>query len=68
MFRSTPPFFRLQNTALHLAADEGHVSAVAMLLTSGAEIAPNKTGERFFDLAIRREHKDVCVAIISHER
>ncbi len=60
--------FIAQNTALHVAADEGHVSAVTMLMTSGAEFKKNRAGERFLDLAIRKEHKDVCVAIISHER
>ena len=37
-------------------------------MTSGAEFKKNNNGERFFDLAIRKEHKDVCVAVISHER
>ena len=39
-----------------------------MLMTSGAEFTKNLAEEKFFDLAIKREHKDVCVAIISHER
>lgn len=58
----------VQNTALHLAAEEGHVSAVTMLMTSGAEFLRNKEGDHFLDLAIKREHKDACVAIVSHDR
>ena len=44
------------------------MSAVTMLMTSGAEFNMNHNGERFFDMAIKKEHKDVCVAIVSHER
>ena len=58
----------LQDTPLHLASIEGHVSSVTMLMTSGAEFTKNNSNDHFFDLAIKKEHKDVCVAIISHER
>ena len=68
LLKYTAGHLPFQNTALHLAADEGHVSAVTMLMTSGAEFKMNHNGERFFDMAIRKEHKDVCVAIVSHER
>ncbi|XP_067833241.1 transient receptor potential cation channel subfamily A member 1-like [Heptranchias perlo] len=56
------------NTALHLAAREGHGSAVCLLLAQGAAITLNKNEASFFHEAIRNKRKDATLAIIQSER
>ena len=59
---------RLAMTPLHLAAAEGHVDCVDLLLSKAAQFLTNTNGETFFDLAIKKKQKDVCLAIIGHDR
>ena len=51
-----------------MAARAGRSSAVTMLLSMGAEIRRNAEELHLLDLALKHEHKDVCVAVISHDR
>ena len=55
-------------TPLHLAAARGYVDCVDLLLTKSAQFLTNMDGETFFDLAIVRKQKDVCLTIIAHDR
>lgn len=57
-----------QNTALHLAAREGHAKAVRLLLDYGAKILFNKAVASFFHEAIHNRRKDVVSVIILHKR
>ncbi|XP_040210340.1 transient receptor potential cation channel subfamily A member 1 isoform X1 [Rana temporaria] len=57
-----------KNTALHLAAKEGHAKAVALLLESGAAITLNTNDASFIHEAIRGGRKDVVYATIQTER
>lgn len=57
-----------QNTALHLAAREGHAKAVRLLLDYGAKILFNKAVASFFHEAIHNRRKDVVSAVILHKR
>lgn len=59
---------RLGMTPLHYAASIGHAKCVDLLLTKNAQILTNVDGETFFDLAINRRQKHVCLAIIAHDR
>ncbi|CAF1429668.1 unnamed protein product [Adineta ricciae] len=59
---------RLGMTPLHCAAAAGHVECVDLLLSKAAEFVTNADGETFFDLAIMKRQKDVCLAIIDHKR
>uniref|UniRef100_A0A8C1IJZ7 Transient receptor potential cation channel, subfamily A, member 1b n=1 Tax=Cyprinus carpio TaxID=7962 RepID=A0A8C1IJZ7_CYPCA len=52
------------NTALHIAAQAGHVSAVMLLLDMGAEISLNNADNSFLHEAVRNEKKDVVNAVI----
>ncbi|TSK98379.1 Transient receptor potential cation channel subfamily A member 1 [Bagarius yarrelli] len=56
------------NTALHIAAREGHVAAVKLLLSQGAEILLNNNCASFFHEAVRSRKKDVANAAIENER
>nr|XP_014342061.1 PREDICTED: transient receptor potential cation channel subfamily A member 1 [Latimeria chalumnae] len=56
------------NTALHLAAREGHTSAVCLLLAKGAKITLNKSNASFLHEAVHHGRKDVTHAIIFSER
>uniref|UniRef100_A0A8C0YQN7 Transient receptor potential cation channel, subfamily A, member 1b n=1 Tax=Cyprinus carpio carpio TaxID=630221 RepID=A0A8C0YQN7_CYPCA len=56
------------NTALHIAAQVGHVGAVLLLLERGAEITLNNADNSFLHEAVRNERKDVVNAIIENER
>uniref|UniRef100_A0A8C2BNE8 Transient receptor potential cation channel, subfamily A, member 1b n=1 Tax=Cyprinus carpio TaxID=7962 RepID=A0A8C2BNE8_CYPCA len=47
------------NTALHIAAQVGHVGAVLLLLERGAEITLNNADNSFLHEAVRNERKDV---------
>lgn len=57
-----------QNTALHLAAREGHVVAVKLLLNQEAKVLLNNNHASFFHEAIRNGKKDVANAAIDNER
>nr|BCR37381.1 transient receptor potential cation channel subfamily A member 1 isoform 277V [Buergeria japonica] len=57
-----------KNTALHLAAKEGHPKAVSLLLESGAAITLNANDASFFHEAIRAASKEVVYAAIQSER
>ena len=59
---------RLGMTPLHCAAAAGHVECVDLLLSKAAEFVTNVEGETFFDLAIMKKQKEVCLAIINHAR
>ncbi|XP_059390620.1 transient receptor potential cation channel subfamily A member 1-like [Carassius carassius] len=56
------------NTALHIAAQAGHVGAVLLLLDRGAEITLNNAENSFLHEAVRNEKKDVVNAVIESER
>ncbi|KAK9953442.1 hypothetical protein ABG768_017434 [Culter alburnus] len=56
------------NTALHIAAQAGHVGAVLLLLDRGAEITLNNADNSFMHEAVRNEKKDVVNATIESER
>ncbi len=58
----------MQDTALHIAATEGHVSALTLLMTVGAAFVKGKNDLTFIDNAIMHSQKDVCVAIVTHDR
>uniref|UniRef100_A0A8C0YLI9 Transient receptor potential cation channel, subfamily A, member 1b n=1 Tax=Cyprinus carpio carpio TaxID=630221 RepID=A0A8C0YLI9_CYPCA len=55
------------NTALHIAAQAGHVSAVMLLLDMGAEISLNNADNSFLHEAVRNEKKDVVNAVIENK-
>lgn len=57
-----------QNTALHVAAREGHVAAVNLLLSRGAELTLNKNNTSFLHEALQNERKDVVNALIDSDR
>lgn len=57
-----------QSTALHVAAREGQVAAVRLLLQRGAEISLNKRHASFFHEALQHGRKDVINAIIDSDR
>jgi ankyrin repeat protein len=59
---------RLGMSSLHLAASAGHVDCVDLLLSKSAQFLMNIDNETFFDLAILRKQKDVCLTIIGHDR
>ena len=57
-----------QNTALHQAAQAGHSGTTILLLSMGAEFIKNKDKLHFLDMAIENRHKDVTMAVVSHDR
>lgn len=57
-----------QNTALHIAAKGGHVPAVKLLLTRGADIVLNKNDTSFLHEALQNGRKDVVNAVIDSDR
>jgi integrin-linked kinase len=59
---------RLGMTPLHCAALAGHVECVDLLLSKSAQFSTNTDGETFFDLAIMKKQKHVCLTIIAHQR
>uniref|UniRef100_A0A8C2BQ42 Transient receptor potential cation channel, subfamily A, member 1b n=1 Tax=Cyprinus carpio TaxID=7962 RepID=A0A8C2BQ42_CYPCA len=56
------------NTALHIAAQVGHVGAVLLLLERGAEITLNNADNSFLHEAVRNERKDVVNAMVRCNR
>uniref|UniRef100_A0A8C7VGZ9 Transient receptor potential cation channel, subfamily A, member 1a n=1 Tax=Oncorhynchus mykiss TaxID=8022 RepID=A0A8C7VGZ9_ONCMY len=56
------------NTALHLAAREGHAAAVTLLLGRGAQMTLNKSDASFLHEAVLNGRKDVVFAVIHNER
>ncbi len=59
---------RFGMTPLHCAALAGHVECVDLLLSKSAQFLTNTDGETFFDLAIMKKQKHVCLTIIAHDR
>lgn len=57
-----------QNTALHIAAREGHVAAVRLLLARGAELTLNKNDTSFLHEALQNGRKDVVNNVIDSHR
>ncbi len=57
-----------QNTALHIAAREGHVAAVRLMLARGAELILNKNDTSFLHEALQNGRKDVVNAVIDSDR
>lgn len=57
-----------QNTALHIAAREGHVAAVKLLLSRGAELMLNKNETSFLHEALQNGRKDVVNAVIDSDQ
>ena len=58
----------LQSTALHMAAKEGHVAAVKLLLERGAEITLNIDHASFLHEAIQHGKKEVVNTVIDSDR
>ncbi|KAA8580801.1 hypothetical protein FQN60_013759 [Etheostoma spectabile] len=57
-------FVVCQNTALHIAAREGHVAAVRLLLAQGAALTLNKNDTSFLQEALQNGRKDVVNNVI----
>lgn len=57
-----------QNTALHVAAREGHEAAVKLLLNRGAVLMLNKNETSFLHEALQNGRKDVVNAIIDSDQ
>ncbi|CAF0829944.1 unnamed protein product [Didymodactylos carnosus] len=55
-------------TLLHCAACNGHVDTVVLLLSNNCDFVTNNNNETFFDMAIQKKQREVCLAIIAHER
>jgi len=58
----------VQDTCLHTAAVCGHPTVITLLLDMGAKFRLNYDELHALDLGIKNGMKEVCVAIISHER
>ncbi|XP_062843287.1 transient receptor potential cation channel subfamily A member 1a [Trichomycterus rosablanca] len=56
------------NTALHLAARAGHVTAVQLLLLRGAQILLNWSEASFLHEAVHNYRKEVAIAVIDSDR
>ena len=58
-----------QNTALHLAAVNGHASVVKLLLSIGeAEVTLNNNNANILDASVKEKKSDVVMAIAENER
>ena len=59
----------LQNTAMHLAAINGHPIVVDFFLSnSRAEIVKNANNDNILDIAARSEEREVAAVIAKHDR
>ena len=59
----------LKNTALNLAAADGHQEIVTHLLSiNEQEILMNAYNQNVLDIALKEEKKDVVMAISDHSR
>lgn len=58
----------LQNTAMHIAAKEGHSAAVVLLLERGAKMVLNKNDASFMHEAVLGGRRGTADAIIQSER
>ncbi|XP_041817411.1 transient receptor potential cation channel subfamily A member 1b [Chelmon rostratus] len=56
------------NTALHITAREGHVAAVRLMLSRGAELTLNKNDTSFLHEALQNGRKDVVNAVVDSDR
>ncbi|KAK9527797.1 hypothetical protein VZT92_014329 [Zoarces viviparus] len=56
------------NTAIHIAAREGHVAAVRLLLSHGAELTLNNNDISFLHEALQNGRTDVVNAVIDSDR
>ncbi|XP_062510650.1 transient receptor potential cation channel subfamily A member 1-like [Corticium candelabrum] len=56
------------DTALHKAAAAGHPQVVEYLLTNGADIVHNRSGESFLDIAITNKNRAVALTALQHDR
>ena len=61
-------FDLLKETALHVAAQDGRVKAVPLLLDMGASMLRDKEDKTFLDYLIELREIDVVLACIAHER
>lgn len=58
-----------QNTAMHLAAINGHPIVVDFLLSnSKSEIVKNANNDNILDIAARSEEREVAAVIAKHDR
>ena len=58
-----------QNTALHLAAVNGHASVVKLLLSIGeAEVTLNNNNANILDASVKEKKSEVVMAIAENER
>ncbi|XP_070195077.1 transient receptor potential cation channel subfamily A member 1-like isoform X2 [Littorina saxatilis] len=55
-------------TALHLAAQNGRVSTVALLLSMGASLEKDKAEKTFFDYVIELQETEVAMTVVKHDR
>ena len=59
----------LQNTALHLAAINGHAAVVTLILSkANSEITLNHKKENILDAAVTEKRSEVVMAIAEHDR
>lgn len=60
----------LQNTAIHLAAKNGHSRLIAMMLDSGAKIMDNSDEQNVLDVALNASvaSSGVLLTLTEHER
>ena len=62
-------YYFSQNTALHIAAINGHASVVNLLLSdSKAEVTRNNTNDNILDAAVKEKRSDVVMTIAGNDR
>ena len=61
--------FFFQNTALHIAAANGHASVVTLLLSNPiSEITFNNTSDNILDVAVKEKRSTVVMGIAENDR